>query len=183
MQIHQLNVSHNDRQDRLLLRLNTQTGQEFRFWLTRRLTLRLMPVLLQTVGRMESNTPQMVATDPASQQILSDLKRDAFLQQADFKTPFSEQAQQLPLGDAPMLVTDVHLQLMGMGMQLTLEDKDAASGQTRSCQLQLQASLVHGLIHLLQQASSAAHWQANSPADASSPMQEAGLAPVTGYRH
>ena len=107
MNIHQLNVSHNDRQDRLLLRVNTQTAEEFRFWLTRRLTLRLLPALQQALGRMESNQPQMVAPDPASRQILTDLKRDAFLQQADFKTPYTEQPQQLPLGDEPTCSTFV----------------------------------------------------------------------------
>ena len=45
MHIHQLNVSHVERQDRLLLRLNTQTAEEFRFWLTRRMTLRLTQAL------------------------------------------------------------------------------------------------------------------------------------------
>ena len=58
MNIHQLNVSHNDRQDRLLLRVNTQTAEEFRFWLTRRLTLRLLPALQQALGRMESTSPR-----------------------------------------------------------------------------------------------------------------------------
>ena len=70
MNIHQLNVSHNDRQDRLLLRLNTQTAEEFRFWLTRRMALRLVPALEQTIGRLESTQARVMAPDPASQQIL-----------------------------------------------------------------------------------------------------------------
>jgi hypothetical protein len=37
MNIHQLSVNHDERQDRLLLRLNTQDLKEFRFWLTRRM--------------------------------------------------------------------------------------------------------------------------------------------------
>lgn len=180
MHIHQLNVSHNDRQDRLLLRVNTQSAEEFRFWLTRRLTLRLMPVLQQTVGRMESSTPQMVAPDPASQQILTDLKRDAFMQKADFKTAYVEQVQQRPLGEEPMLVTDVQLQLQGTAVLLTLQDKGAVAGQTQSCQLNLQASLVHGLIHLIGQAMDKAGWQA--PDATPEPMAPIEV-PATGYRH
>ena len=188
MHIHQLNVSHNDRQDRLLLRLNTQSGEEFRFWLTRRLTLRLLPVLQQTVGRLESNQPQMLAPDPASQQILTELKRDAFLQKADFKTPYVEQAQQLPLGEEPMLVTDVQMQVQGTGVLLTLQDKGSANGgttaQVQSCQLNLQPSLVHGLIHLIQQAMNRAEWQSAvvataAPVEATQPA----AAPPSGYRH
>ena len=183
MQIHQLNVSHNDRHDRLLLRLNTQNAQEFRFWLTRRLALRLMPVLQQTVGRMESNSPQMVAPDPASQQILSDLKRDAFLQKADFKTPYVEQAQQLPLGEEPMLVTDVQLKTQGTGVLLTLQDKGSSTNPPQSCQLNLQTSLVHGLIHLLQQAMVKADWLLNEAKPEASTPPAVDSPPATGYRH
>lgn len=181
MNIHQLNVSHNDRQDRLLLRVNTQTAEEFRFWLTRRLTLRLLPGLQQVLGRLESKAPQMVAPDPASQQMLTELKRDAFLQKADFKTPYTEKAQQLPLGDEPMLVTDVQLNFQTAGVQVMLQDKGAAEGLARTCQLHLQAPLVHGLVHLIQQAMDKAEWQTAATAD--TPTLQADTAPGTGYRH
>lgn len=181
MHIHQLNVSHNDRQDRLLLRLNTQSGEEFRFWLTRRLTLRLLPVLQQTVGRLESNQPQMLAPDPASQQILTELKRDAFLQKADFKTPYVEQAQQLPLGEEPMLITEVQLQVQGKGVLITLQDKGAGADEKNSCQLHLQTALVHGLMHLIEQAMNTAEWQ--MPLSRDSDTVAAPVAPATAYRH
>ena len=181
MHIHQLNVSHNDRQDRLLLRLNTQTAEEFRFWLTRRLTLRLLPALQQAVGRAESSQANMVAPDATSQQILTELKRDAFMQQADFKTPFVEQPQQLPLGDEPMLVTDVQLSFQPSGLLLTLQDKGSPSGNVQTCQLHLQATLVHGLIHLIGQAVAKADWQSAVLASAA-PVQEP-ASPATGYRH
>ena len=188
MQIHQLNVSHNDRQDRLMLRLNTQSGEEFRFWLTRRLTLRLLPVLQQTVGRLESNQPQMLAPDLASQQILTELKRDAFLQKADFRTPYVEQAQQLPLGEEPMLVTDVQMQVQGTGVLLTLQDKGTATSgapaHVQSCQLNLQSSLVHGLIHLIQQVMNRAEWQSAVVATvAAAEAIQPPTAPPSGYRH
>ena len=188
MHIHQLNVSHNERHDRLLLRLNTQTGEEFRFWLTRRLTLRLLPVLQQTLGRIESNQPQMLAPDPGSQQILTELKRDAFLQKADFKTPYVEQARQLPLGEEPMLVTDVQMQLQGSSVLLTLQDKGGAgheaAARPQNCQLNLQASLVHGLVHLIQQAVARADWQPLAAASASTTEAvQPVMPPVSGYRH
>lgn len=182
MQIHQLNVSHNDRHDRLLLRVNTQSAQEFRFWLTRRLTLRLIPALQQTVGRLESSMPQRVAPDAVSQQMLTELQRDAFLQKADFKTPYTEQVTPLPLGDEPLLVTDVQMQMPAGAVLLTLQDKGATAGQNDSCQLHLQHDLLHGLIHLLQQAVAQADWAGQlSPEVASEPTAE--QHPVTGYRH
>jgi hypothetical protein len=77
----------------------------------------------------------VLATDPASQRILTDLKRSAFLQQADFTTPYAELAHQLPLGEEPMLVTDVQLDLQDPGVQLTLQDLGATAGQENRCQL------------------------------------------------
>jgi hypothetical protein len=183
MQIHQLNVSHVERQDRLLLRLNTQTAEEFRFWLTRRMALRLMPALDQSLGRLESSEPRMMASDPASQQILTELKRDAFMQEADFKTPFTEEARTLPLGEEPMLVTDVQLQLQGNGLLISLQDKgrDAKAMPGQLCQLHLQASLVHGLVHLIRQVMEKAEW-ITAPERPGSANQAATPA-MSGYRH
>ena len=50
MQIHQLSVSYQAEQDRLLLRVSSTSGQEMRLWLTRRLMLGLWPLIsrLQT---------------------------------------------------------------------------------------------------------------------------------------
>jgi hypothetical protein len=67
MNIHQLSVSYDERQDRLLLRLNTQDRQEFRFWLTRRMALRLFPAIEQSVQRMEASQPGVAAPDTSSQ--------------------------------------------------------------------------------------------------------------------
>lgn len=182
MNIHQLNVSHVDRHDRLLLRLNTQTAEEFRFWLTRRMTLRLLPALQQTVGRLESSQPGVMAPDPASQQILADLKRDDFLQKADLKTPYADKAQLLPLGNEPMLVTDVQLNFKAGAVQMTLQDKGAPAGQPQSCQLNLPPSLVHGLIHLIRQAMDKAQWGSaeSAPPPTPAPSTEP---PASAYRH
>lgn len=185
MHIHQLNVSHNEREDRVLLRLNTQAGEEFRFWLTRRMANNLLPALHQVVAKMESRQPQVVAPTPAAEHILGDLKREAFLQTADFSTPFVQAVQTLPMGPAPMLLTEVQMTLQGTGLVMVLQDKgDGTSTQgTPSCELKLQANLVHGLIHLLTQAMAQAHWQTpaitSAPAAAALPSPEA----YSGYKH
>ena len=158
MHIHQLSVQHNERQDRLLLRLNTQDQQEFRFWLTRRMTLRLVPAIQQSAVRLEAAQPGVAATDEAAQHLLSELKRDAFLQQADFATPFENHATQWPLGAEPLLITDAHLSIQANGaLEISFEDKSDPA-QARDCQLHLQVSLVHGMVHLIQQAIEKAEW-------------------------
>lgn len=158
MNIHQLSVHHEERQDRLLLRLNTKDQQEFRFWLTRRMTLRLLPAIEKTAVRLESTQPGVAATDAPAQHLLTELKRDAFLQQADFATPFDNHAKQWPLGADPLLITDAHLTIKpGGALEMAFEDKSDAA-QVKSCQLHLQVSLVHGMVHLIRQASEKAEW-------------------------
>ena len=158
MNIHQLSVHHDERQDRLLLRLNTKDQQEFRFWLTRRMTLRLLPAIQQSTVRLESAQPGVAATDAPAQHLLTELKRDAFLQQADFATPFDNHATQWPLGTEPLLITDAHLTIKpGGALEMAFEDKSDAA-QVKSCQLHLQVSLVHGMLHLIRQASEKAEW-------------------------
>lgn len=172
MNIHQLSVHHDERQDRLMLRLNTQDQQEFRFWLTRRMTQRFMPAIEQTANRLEAAQPGVAATDTTSQQILTELKREAFLQQADFATPFDTQAKLRPLGEAPMLITDAHLTIKAQGsLDIAFEDKSDPQ-QVKSCQLHLQVSLVHGMLHLIQQATEKAQWGLSASA-APPPQPEA----------
>lgn len=157
MHIHQLSVSHDERQDRLLLRLNTQDGQEFRFWLTRRMANRLLPALDQSVARLEATQPGIAATDTASQQMLTEFKRDAFLKTADFSTPYAAAPRALPLGDAPLLVTDAQLSLQPTGaLQIIFQNKTGETNQ--SCHLNLQAPLVHGMVHLIRQSMAKADW-------------------------
>lgn len=164
MNIHQLSVHHDERQDRLLLRLNTQDQQEFRFWLTRRMTLRLMPAIEQSAVRLEAAQPGVAATDAPSQHLLTELKRDAFLKKADFATPFETRATQWPLGAEPLLITDAHLTIKpGGALEIAFEDKSDPA-QARACQLHLQVSLVHGMVHLIKQAIEKAEWSAVSSA-------------------
>ena len=144
--------------------------------------MRLLPALEQSLGRLESTQSRVMAPDPASQQILTELKRDAFVKEADFKTPFVEKAAQLPLGDEPMLVTDVQLQMQDSGMVLTLQDKGAEAELAQSCQLKLQTSLVHGLIHLIGQAVARAQWLSGPTAPAAAATDTA-LPTGQTYRH
>jgi hypothetical protein len=173
MNIHQLSVNHDERQDRLLLRLNTQDLQEFRFWLTRRMTLRLMPAIEKSAKRLEAAQPGVAVTDAPSQQLLTELKRDAFLKKTDFATPFENRATQWPLGAEPLLITDAHMSIQpGGALEISFEDKSDPT-QARSCQLHLQVSLVHGMAHLIRQASEKAEWLA-----ASSSIQATEAGPV-----
>ena len=183
MNIHQLSISHDERQDRLLLRLNTQDAKEFRFWLTRRMVMRLLPVMDQSIGRLEAAQPGLAVADPAARQLLTELKRDAFLQTADFATPYDGKVQQLPLGSEPLLVTDAQISLQASGgLQIVFQQK--TGDNTQSCQMNLQASLVHGLIHLIRQCMAKADWAMMTASPSPSNGDSAGsLATPAVYKH
>jgi hypothetical protein len=164
MNIHQMSVNYAERDDRLLLRVNTQDGQEFRLWLTRRMTGRLMPHLQACVVQLETRNPQMTVSDPTAQQMLTELKRDTFLEKADFKTPFTSETPSLPLGADPILVTDVQMNVHNSGtLNVVFQDMSGEGATGRSCQLGLQSALLHGLVHLLQQTLQKANWRMEAP--------------------
>jgi hypothetical protein len=182
MSIHQLSVSFVDREDRLLLRLNTQDAKEFRFWLTRRLTLRLMPVLEDTLMRLDSGTAHVLAPDESARKIVSEFQHDSFLREADFQTPFKEEARHWPLGQEPMLVSEINMSFLPSGaLDLNLVGADE-DGEKKACQLQLQGQLVHGLVHLIRQCMDKAQWlgpqAAPVPVDAEPAAHQA-----PAYRH
>jgi hypothetical protein len=160
MNIHQMSVQYDERQDRLSFRISNQEQQEFRLWLTRAMTLRLLPHLQAAVVQLEACDPKVSAVDTTAQQMLAELKRANFLSYADFSTPFSTQNLTLPLGESPVLVTDVQLNLHNNGsLELLLQDKSGENASGASCQLSLQAKLLHGLLHLLELALKKAQWQ------------------------
>ena len=158
MQIHQLSISYDQVEDRLLVRLNTQDAQEYRFWFTRRMTLRLVPAMNQFLVRLEAAQPGVAAPDHNAQKILADIQRDAFLQNADFATPYAAKAHLLPLGDEPMLVTDVQLKLQANGSLEVIFQKKIDEF-IQSCHLNLHAPLVHGFIHLVNETLVKAEWE------------------------
>lgn len=164
MNIHQLSVLFDERQDRLLMRVNTQEGHEVRLWLTRRIGLRLVKPLQVGIAKMESLNASIALTDPLAQAMLLELKQDDFLKNADLKTPFANQSTVFPLGTDPMVVTDItlHIQVKG-GAHIVFQDAGDAHSAARSCTLQMQPQMVHGLMHLLRKAIDASQWNAPNP--------------------
>ncbi len=171
MNIRQLTVVYLPEQDRLLVRLNTHGQEELRLWLTRRLVLRLWPALQQQAQAQASRqaglaSPQALH-DPAAQSALADFQKADSLSRTDFNTPFDAGARHLPLGDAPVLVTEVSLTPTRDGaIRLGFQEKLDAHTPPRSFELTLSPQLLHGWMHLLEQALEQSQWIA-PPAEAS----------------
>ncbi len=159
MMIHQLQVSYAMAQDRLLVRLNTQGGEELRLWLTRSMMKKLLGHLLQASGAPATPPGPLESHDGGSSAALAQFKKQEALQQADFKTPFKAQANALPIGAEPLLATTVHISPLAAGsLRLGFEDKSDTSNASHGFEVTLDAPLLHGFMHLLDLALKEADW-------------------------
>src|SRR3569832_1782184 len=108
MKIHQLSVNYLAEQDRILVRLNTAASEEIRFWLTRRLLVNLWPVLTRVATghllRLESAGRSLDTADEDLKLMLADFRKEEFLKEADFDTPYKDEQVTFPLGKKPHLV-------------------------------------------------------------------------------
>ncbi|WBY01713.1 hypothetical protein PE066_20035 [Ramlibacter tataouinensis] len=182
MQIHQLSVTYQAEQDRILLRVNSTGGEEMRMWLTRRLMHGLWPLL----GRL--HTDQVIKTEPSAsaveggdeelKRMFAEFRKEEFLQKADFETPYQDK-HKLPLGSEPLLVTDVDATpLADARLRLAFNERASVSGaaKARGFQMELDPKLMQGLMHLLEQSLARSQWRdpfttpaLPAPADAAEP--------------
>jgi hypothetical protein len=183
MQIHQLSVTYQPEQDRILLRVNSTSGEEMRLWLTRRLTLGLWPVLgkIQTeqLLKTESAGSALEKADDDLRRMLADFRKEEFLQKADFDTPY-EDKENLPLGADPLLVTDVDATPLPSGrLRLAFTERASVSGgaKPRGFQMELDPRLMQGLMHLLEQSLARSQWRELTPGKPAA-GEEAGAEPA-----
>ena len=170
MQIHQLNIQYQPEQDRVLARINTNTGVELRLWLTRRLMLGLLPLLrkVEDDQLQKSLTAQpeaelgLAAKDPKVREMLSEFKKERSLQQADFKTPYKEPQTRQPAEPA-LLVNEVQVTLLAnLNAHIKFIAVFGDPGQKREIKMDLEQKMLHGLVHLLGKAFADSHWGESS---------------------
>ena len=163
MKVHQLSVTYLREQDRLLVRINTSDAEELRLWFTRRLMLELWPmmhkVLTDQLVSRESSITAGAAADEDMKQMLAEFRKQEFLQAADFDTPYHEQQSKLPLGEEPLLVTDLAItHLAGSMVALEFHENPPGGDNPRSFRLELDPQLMQGFVHLVDQALTQASW-------------------------
>ena len=172
MNIHQLSVTYLPEQDRILARINTTAGEEMRLWLTRRLMLGLWPLLSKAMTghllRLEAAGSSLDAADGQMKKMLTDFRKEEFLQHADFETPYQDKEQKLPLGEEPLMVTDVDaVPLPGGRLRLSFNENLGARPEPdagtpplqRRFQMEMEPRLMQGLQHLLDQALAQSRWR------------------------
>jgi hypothetical protein len=158
MKIHQIQIRHDESEDRLLLRLSTTDNCEFRFWLTRRFVKRLWAMLVQMLEWDQAVRQQ---ADPVTRRTVIDIQHEGFSQQANYAKKFEESSQEgpraLPLGEAPTVLAKAKGKKGELGMQLlSLHPR-----QGQGIDMTLDTKLLHIFTRLLRQAVAKTDWDIN----------------------
>lgn len=158
MKIHQIQIRHDESEDRLLLRLSTTDNNEFRFWLTRRFVKRLWTMLVQM---LESDQAVRQQADPATRRTVLDIQHEGYSQQANYAKKFEESTQEvprsLPLGEAPMVLAKAKGKKGEKGMQLL----SLHPLQGQGIDMTLDTKLLHIFTRLLRQGVAKTDWDIN----------------------
>lgn len=165
MSIKQFNGTYHPREDRLEVRFNTPRDEEFKLWLTRRMTLSLMhfceQFALQTLSTKHNRT---IAKD------LDEFEQHALKERADFATAYQPSTNQ-PLGESAVLVT---------GITLKPVDADADGKVNLSFQLEnnlnlgitISRSMLNAIRLLLDDLVNAAQWKTNANATTDTDLEK-----------
>ena len=166
MRIHQLSFSHDREQDRILVRINSTDGDEFRLWLTRRLAIQLLPLLDKVLAEQlaKSGKPgvsHLIGADEDTKRMMTEFQSSDAIKDADFSTPYDNLARNLPLGPNPLLVTEVGFKPLRTELLEVLftEGSRAAPGsEPRQLRLNLDLKLSHSFGHMLRGCFAKAQW-------------------------
>jgi hypothetical protein len=166
MSIHQLQVVYQIEQDRILVRLNTLTGEEFRVSLTRRMMKKLFPHLVRKSTQVGTSKFQEPSHDGANVKALEQFKKQELLKLGDFQKPFSHQVSVFPIGEQPLLATTVHLNQQEDGsLKIRFEEKILNPSEIRNVEVTMNIDLLKGFMHLLDAALQESDWGALQTVD------------------
>lgn len=191
MEIHQLSLQYQREQDRILMRFNTTSREELRLWLTRLLLKGWWPMLLGEVpAPAPSESPEAAAT-PAEQSgqatpPIQAMPAPAPTPRADYSQPFRADYVTLPLGETPLLVTEISQQRRGDKLAISFLERLDPQAPGRTVEVEFEPGLQQGLRQLLTLTLGQTDWNLpGTPAEPSSTGTD--LAPDTvsrsGYLH
>ena len=173
MSIKQFNATYIRQEDRLLFRLNTAEGTEFRLWLTRLMSMSLLGTIRQIIQKdlERKHNPQVA-------QVIQEFQEEKIKKTANFKDPYV-QASKLPLGGDPILV---------LGFNLAHKEGQFAINfklhGDKNLNLNLPSQAIQSLGSLLEQMESKAQWNTDRIASSEniSPPKEKSSADILAQK-
>ena len=147
--LEQFNAAYDAMQDRILLRIRTSDGAEYRFWITRRYLILLWPILM----KMADGFSARKTADPLTRSTLAELAHGEAVGKADFSSQYQD-GTIFPLGADPVLLAKISLRpAAGETQTLVLLPNEG-----QGVNLDLDERLVHIFARLIQQTATAAEW-------------------------
>lgn len=151
MGLRQIAIDYDRQQDRLLVRISTDEGQEFRLWLTRLAVKRLWPQLT----RMLEQDPALGSYgERETRRAVMGFQHEQAVSASDFSRPYDGSGLDMPLGSEPLLVARWTLAYTEDG-QCRLE---LSPQQGQGVTLTLGRSVLHSLCWLLSTRANDAEW-------------------------
>lgn len=138
-------------EDRILFRVNSTSGEEFRFWLTRRYSLLLVKVLKDYADKDPDVSAQATVEE---KQAVEEFKQEQRLGDANFSKAFTEESNSFPLGEVNHLAFKLSFSLKDASLQLSIQPK-AGQGINFVINQEINASM----IQLLKAASVKGDWR------------------------
>ena len=197
--LHQINLKFVPEQDRILLRVRTQGGEEVALSLTRRFVRALWPALLDALGRDPKISTH--APTPDARQAVMAFRHEHAVKSSDFSQPYKEReksdaggspspaAQTLaPAADPeiaaahdPTEPMPMPMLVVGCQIKMTGPERASVSFQTaerKAVSIAVNFDMIHGICRLIQQAVASADWglalefsaQTESPRRAAEPV-------------
>jgi hypothetical protein len=147
MGIKQLNGTYLPAEDRILFRVSTDAQEEFRFWLTRPVTRRLLAEVDQSAAQtVAQKFPQEIA------QTVTEFQREALHAQTKLDDRY-EPGSTFPLGEVPTLVVDLKIAAAAHEMSI-----DLVLPNQRNVNLRVAHDLAQRMCVLLDRLQKAAGW-------------------------
>ena len=148
---HQIQLKYDVEEDRSLLRISSLDKCEYQFWLTRRFTKLLWPILV----RMLESTGNVVRQQgQAAKSAILSFEHEKAKSSTDFTTKYHDDAVRAPLGTSPLLLAKIEVKPdSGNGPRLGLHPLDG-----RGLELTMDDKLLHSFCTLLAKAAQSADW-------------------------
>ena len=151
MSIEQIRAEHSLEEDRILLLLRTSSLEEYKLWLTRRVTIFVLAATEKLIGNTLS---KKFAENTAK--AISNFQKDTAKQSTDFNAPYTA-GTQFPIGDEPRLVKDIRCSVLDQEGQILIRMDIEFEGQ-KSIHITLPEKSMRQMCLLIEGIARNAHW-------------------------